>query len=111
MPQAGRRYSLDPATAAGATTVRSLQVALNRTVRRASFPDIGFRALRLQERYDLVHVHAHPSVLLNLGETPLVLSEGSSSAVYLGAEGLADEVWSFPSLAAAASFILERVAL
>lgn len=68
----------------GAATVRPVQVALNRIVRRASFPDIGFRALRLSQRYDLVHVHAHPTVLLDLNDTPLVLSEGSSSAVYLG---------------------------
>ncbi len=44
---------------------------------------MGFRALRLRDQFDLVHVHAHPAVLRGLGPTPLVMSEGSSSAVYL----------------------------
>ena len=42
-------------------------------------PDMGFRALRLRERFDLVHVHAHPVRLSDLGSTPLVMSEGSSA--------------------------------
>jgi glycosyltransferase involved in cell wall biosynthesis len=44
---------------------------------------MGFRALALRERFDLVHVHAHPVRLARRGTTPLVMSEGSSSAVYL----------------------------
>jgi glycosyltransferase involved in cell wall biosynthesis len=58
-------------------------VALNKIARPATVPDIGFRALLLRQRYDLVHVHAHPTSLWGLGDTPLVMSEGSSSAVYL----------------------------
>jgi glycosyltransferase involved in cell wall biosynthesis len=44
---------------------------------------MGFRALSIKRHFDLVHVHAHPVRLTNLGNTPLVMSEGSSSAVYL----------------------------
>jgi glycosyltransferase involved in cell wall biosynthesis len=58
-------------------------VLLNRLVRPVTFPDAGFRALHLQNRFDLVHVHAHPVVLRGIGSTPVVMSEGSSSAVYL----------------------------
>jgi glycosyltransferase involved in cell wall biosynthesis len=60
------------------------EVALNRLVRPRAIPDVGFRALRLRDSFDLVHVHAHPVRLTGLGGTPLVMSEGSSSAVYLG---------------------------
>jgi len=59
------------------------EVLLNRTLHRLTVPDIGFRAFRLRERFDLVHVHAHPVRLSGLARTPLVMSEGSSSAVYL----------------------------
>lgn len=68
----------------GAKCLYPLEVALNRIVRPATIPDMGIRALRLHERYDLVHAHAHPTSLWGLGDTPLVMSEGSSSAVYLG---------------------------
>jgi glycosyltransferase involved in cell wall biosynthesis len=68
----------------GAPCAVAVETALNRCVRRAAIPDIGFRALRLRARFDLVHVHAHPVRLSGLGSTPLVMSEGSSSAVYLG---------------------------
>jgi glycosyltransferase involved in cell wall biosynthesis len=60
------------------------EVFLNQVVHRAAIPDMGFRALRLKEEFDLVHVHAHPVRLAGLGSTPLVMSEGSSAAVYLG---------------------------
>jgi glycosyltransferase involved in cell wall biosynthesis len=60
------------------------EIALNRLIRPMTIPDAGFRALRLSGSFDLVHVHAHPVRLAGLGETPLVMSEGSSSAVYLG---------------------------
>lgn len=60
------------------------EVALNRLVRPRAIPDVGFRAFRLRGSFDLVHVHAHPVRLAGLGSTPLVMSEGSSSAVYLG---------------------------
>lgn len=59
------------------------EVLLNRVVHPRLIPDMGFRALDIRERFDLVHVHAHPVRLGGLGETPLVMSEGSSSAVYL----------------------------
>lgn len=61
-----------------------LEIALNRLVRPMTIPDIGIRALRMRGSFDLVHAHAHPVRLAGLGETPLVMSEGSSSAVYLG---------------------------
>jgi glycosyltransferase involved in cell wall biosynthesis len=61
-----------------------MEIALNRVVRPMTIPDIGFRALSMRDSFDLVHAHAHPVRLAGLGETPLVMSEGSSSAVYLG---------------------------
>jgi glycosyltransferase involved in cell wall biosynthesis len=70
--------------AEGAPCSVAWEVALNRLVRPMTIPDAGFRALRLSGSFDLVHVHAHPVRLAGLGETPLVMSEGSSSAVYLG---------------------------
>jgi glycosyltransferase involved in cell wall biosynthesis len=45
---------------------------------------MGFRALHVRDRFDLVHVHAHPASLSGIDGTPLVMSEGSSSAVYIG---------------------------
>jgi glycosyltransferase involved in cell wall biosynthesis len=57
---------------------------LNRIVHRMTIPDMGFRALRVGDRFDLVHVHAHPALLRGLDGTPVVMSEGSSSAVYVG---------------------------
>jgi glycosyltransferase involved in cell wall biosynthesis len=68
----------------GARSQAAVETALNRIVRRAAIPDIGFRAFALEATFDLVHVHAHPVRLSGLGSTPLVMSEGSSSAVYLG---------------------------
>lgn len=59
------------------------EVLLNRLVHPWLIPDMGFRSLTLEGHFDLVHVHAHPIRLANLGDTPLVMSEGSSSAVYL----------------------------
>jgi len=59
------------------------EIVLNRTVHPFLVPDLGFRSLVLRDRFDLVHVHAHPVRLGGLGGTPLVMSEGSSSAVYL----------------------------
>lgn len=59
------------------------EMALNQLVRPRAIPDVGFRALRLRDHFDLVHVHAHPVRLSGLGRTPLVMSEGSSSVVYL----------------------------
>jgi glycosyltransferase involved in cell wall biosynthesis len=70
--------------APGAACRRALEIGLNRVVHPLAIPDIGFRALRLRDRFDLVHVHAHPNRIAGLGDTPLVMSEGSSSAVYLG---------------------------
>lgn len=60
------------------------EVLLNRVVHPLGVPDMGFRALRLVEPFDLVHVHAHPVSLRGLRGAPLVMSEGSSAAVYIG---------------------------
>lgn len=60
------------------------EVLLNRLLHPCLIPDLGFRSLTLREGFDLLHVHAHPVRLGRLGRTPLVMSEGSSSAVYLG---------------------------
>jgi glycosyltransferase involved in cell wall biosynthesis len=70
--------------APGAPCDRLVEIGLNRIVHPLTIPDIGMRALHLRERFDLVHVHAHPARLRGIGDTPLVMSEGSSSAVYLG---------------------------
>ncbi len=59
------------------------EVLLNRLVHPWLIPDMGFRSLALEAHFDLVHVHAHPIRLAKLGNTPLIMSEGSSSAVYL----------------------------
>jgi glycosyltransferase involved in cell wall biosynthesis len=59
------------------------EVLLNRLAGRLTIANMGFRALRLRDPLDLVHVHAHPIRLRNLGSTPLVFSEGSSLMVYL----------------------------
>jgi glycosyltransferase involved in cell wall biosynthesis len=69
--------------ASGAPCRTFEEVLLNRLLHPRLIPDIGFRSLRLRERFDLVHVHAHPVRLGRLGRIPLVMSEGSSSAVYL----------------------------
>lgn len=60
------------------------EMALNQIVHRLAVPDMGFRALRLRERFDLVHVHVHPVRLSGRNSPPLVMSEGSSAAVYIG---------------------------
>jgi glycosyltransferase involved in cell wall biosynthesis len=70
--------------APGAPCQLMREIALNQVVRRLAVPDMGFRALRLRERFDLIHVHAHPVRLSGDGAIPLVMSEGSSVAVYLG---------------------------
>lgn len=59
------------------------EVLLNRLVHPCLVPDMGFRSLVATDKFDLVHVHAHP-VRLEVGPTPVVMSEGSSVAVYLG---------------------------
>lgn len=69
--------------APGAPCSRPLEIGLNRLIHPLGIPDIGFRALRLRRRFDLVHVHAHPVRLAGIGATPLVMSEGASSVVYL----------------------------
>ena len=69
--------------AAGARCRVITELLLNRVVHPIAVPDMGFRALRLTDRFDLVHVHAHPVRLTALRGTPVVMSEGSSSAVYL----------------------------
>ncbi|HWW95925.1 MAG TPA: glycosyltransferase family 4 protein, partial [Vicinamibacteria bacterium] len=59
------------------------EVFFNRLVHPLTIPDMGLRSLRLRERFDVVHVHAHPARIGGLGRIPLVMSEGSSSAVYI----------------------------
>lgn len=98
-------------------TVR--EILLNRIVHPFAVPDMGFRALRLVERFDLVHVHAHPVWLRGLRGAPLVMSEGSSAAVYIGdylgwddarlARGLARSRWMYRALGIADRLLtLER---
>jgi glycosyltransferase involved in cell wall biosynthesis len=70
--------------APGASCAVVREVLLNQVVHRLTIPDMGFRALRLRRPFDLVHVHAHRASLSRLRGTPVVMSEGSSSAVYLG---------------------------
>jgi glycosyltransferase involved in cell wall biosynthesis len=59
------------------------EVLLNRLIHPRLIPDMGFRSLTLRENFDLIHVHAHPVRLARRNGTPLVMSEGSSSAVYI----------------------------
>lgn len=68
----------------GARCSRTHEILLNRLLRPLTIPDMGFRAIKLDGRHDLIHVHAHPVHLKGLGSRPLVMSEGSCSAVYLG---------------------------
>ena len=85
-PPVGVRYAVAGGFHEGAPGARCQvvsELALNQIVHRLAVPDMGFRALRLRERFDLVHVHAHPVRLSGLGATPMVMSEGSSAAVYL----------------------------
>jgi glycosyltransferase involved in cell wall biosynthesis len=70
--------------APGVSCRRATEITLNRVVHPVAIPDMGFRALHLREPFDLVHVHAHPASLSGLRGVPLVMSEGSSSAVYIG---------------------------
>jgi glycosyltransferase involved in cell wall biosynthesis len=86
-PPAGVEYELCGdfhRGSAGAPCSVVREMMLNQLVHRLTIPDMGFRALRLRRRFDLVHVHAHRVSLRRLDGTPLVMSEGSSSAVYLG---------------------------
>lgn len=69
--------------APGARCAVPYEVALNRVVRPLTIPDMGLRALRVAGDFDLVHVHAHPAWLSAPPSMPVVMSEGSSSAVYL----------------------------
>jgi glycosyltransferase involved in cell wall biosynthesis len=70
--------------APGVPCRRAAEIALNQVVHRLAVPDMGFRAFRVRDPFDVVHVHAHPVSLRGLRGTPLVMSEGSSSAVYIG---------------------------
>jgi glycosyltransferase involved in cell wall biosynthesis len=86
-PPPGVNYSVTGSShedAPGARCNVAVEMLLNRAVRPMTFPDAGFRSLRLDRHFDLVHVHAHPVRLSRRGSAPLVMSEGSSSAVYLG---------------------------
>jgi glycosyltransferase involved in cell wall biosynthesis len=88
-PPDGVRYALSDEFhhgADGANCPVIHELLLNQLIHRVTIPDMGFRALRLRPgRFDLVHVHAHPIFLGGARNTPVVMSEGSSSAVYLGA--------------------------
>lgn len=84
-PPTGVRYELSgpfKASAPGARCRIYQEVVLNRIVHPFLVPDIGFRALSLDGRFALIHVHAYPVRFSGLGRTPVVFSEGSSSAVY-----------------------------
>jgi glycosyltransferase involved in cell wall biosynthesis len=70
--------------AQGVTCLLAREVMLNQVIHRVTIPDMGFRALRVSNGFDLVHVHAHPALLHFTSGVPVVMSEGSSSAVYLG---------------------------
>jgi glycosyltransferase involved in cell wall biosynthesis len=70
--------------APGARSAAVWERGLNQLVRPRAVPDMGFRAFRVNGDFQLVHVHAHPVHLSGLGERALVMSEGSSNAVYLG---------------------------
>lgn len=59
------------------------EVLLNRIVRKWAILDAGFRILEVRGDYQLIHVHAHPARLSLPRPLPIVMSEGSSSAVYL----------------------------
>ncbi len=86
-PPAGFEYALVGGFHEGGPGVRcerTREILLNRVVHRLAIPDMGFRALRLDAPFDLVHVHAHPVSLRGLRGAPLVMSEGSSAAVYVG---------------------------
>ena len=61
----------------------SAEVALNRLVYPWLAFDLGFRVLRVDDAADLVHVHGHPTLLLNRRGRPLVWSAGSSHFQYL----------------------------
>jgi len=85
-PPAGVQYRVAGASHAGAPGARCnvvAEISLNRIVRPLTFPDSAFRAMRLEHRFDLIHVHAHPVLIRGRGSVPMVMSEGSSSAVYL----------------------------
>lgn len=85
-PPDGVRYDISSGfhqSAAAADCILPAEVALNQLVRPRTFPDIGFRALRLRKRYDVIHAHAHPVWLRGVRGAPLIMSEGSSAAVYL----------------------------
>ena len=69
------------AAAEGARCNVVAEVLLNRIVRPRAIPDMGIRSLSVGDDFDLVHVHAHPARLRT--KAPVVMSEGSSSAVYL----------------------------
>lgn len=84
-PPVGIEYELTgpfKQSAPGARCLVHQEVLLNRLVHPFLVPDIGFRALRLDARFDLVHVHAYPVRFSKLGDRPVVFSEGSSSVVY-----------------------------
>ena len=84
-PPAGVEYEVSgpfKQSAPGARCLVYQEVLLNRLVHPMLVPDIGFRALRLDERFDLVHVHAYPVRFSGLRDRPVVFSEGSSSVVY-----------------------------
>ena len=83
-PPPGWDYRLAGDFHAGADDARCgvvSEVLLNRVVRPLAVPDMGIRSLSVGDKYDLVHVHAHPARLRT--GAPVVMSEGSSSAVYL----------------------------
>ncbi len=59
------------------------EIALNRLVHPWIPFNMGFRVLQVDPSVDLIHVHSHPTVLLDAGDRPVVFSAGSSHYLYL----------------------------
>jgi len=85
-PPDGVRYSATlgfHASCSGARCLSGRERILNRLVHPWAAPDQGFRVLSLDDSFDLVHIHTHPTVLNGLKERPVVFSAGSSHYHYL----------------------------
>lgn len=71
------------ASCRGARCAVAREVLLNRLVHPWAAPDMGFRALKVSDDVDLVHVHTHPTVLGGRRGRPVIFSTGSSHFHYL----------------------------
>jgi glycosyltransferase involved in cell wall biosynthesis len=80
-PPGGVEYTLVKAhheSAPGARSQRFAEIAFNQTVHRFLRPLPGLKAYRVDDRFDLVHVHNHPLRLQTARPIPVVLSLGGS---------------------------------